>query len=741
MSPLTVKWWGDEGKAAEWLSEGKRLLWTLKNRMKLGNLPSLWDGRSYKDGVRIDVSSIYGQDFINIITPPLVVEQKLGVIPAKDLLFLIKDADHYAVFQIGGGGETLTSYNFDISKFITLHGGTLLVAQSPPDADIHHVSIASTPSIYNPTIVNYPFPYPYIPETFNAARPYIWDDGKILAGNLTGDYYPVATGRRHFGLVDGALAWKYRTIVKNGDQYQIAYEIDEEHTIVQGEIRSDGGISYISTSSFSYELIEESGEEIKYWDAPAYHEGSDTQWFLSYLRRHFNFTQGAIAHSEITTPINYLAVLGNSELYTINNINSNIYQSHSDGGKLIVYTGEETTKDFVVSVGSPPVQVVIGHDTLIDPGITLHDDFVYLTTTINVNDTVIIYLGGVEIDRFELNKVNTSQILLNESPIGVTWEGEGFNPKEWYEIHFPPAYTGFGVVNIVCLRKATTWIEGDFVTIVVTYITPTETTTYTFNLLVTNTIKDWNGEVFVSIMDYDYIDDKYVYLCAYYEVDSTQEMKHTSQWGIDISSQSALCTAPPLTPHQPYGEAGVEVSGIKVKDIINDKSTYKYKLVYNIGNGIEEIILDSSYYHQITRNFDERNFKHWEPSEGYVVLDPIPPETTHEIYNGERITGVSCQMSKDFILYTYIVESTNVSATSITWGMDSEGIYHPIGDDLTPLEPEWHFARRIVGNINMETGVRTEHEINDALLGMYEDTFDETLLAAIGLHILEKEVI
>ncbi len=287
------------------------------------------------------------------------------------------------------------------------------------------------------------------------------------------------------------------------------------------------------------------------------------------------------------------------------------------------------------------------------------------------------------------------------------------------------------MVNFVCSQIATTGIQGDFVTIVITYITPTETTTYTFNLLVTNITKDWDGEVFMSIMDYDYMDDKYIYLCNYYEVNSTQEMKHTTQWGIDISSASTACTDPPPTPHQPYGEAGLEVSGIKVKDIINNESTHKYKLVYNVGNGIEEIILEPSYRHTVTRDFDERNFKHWEPSEGYVVIDPIPPEETYEIYNGERITGFSCQINEDFILYTYIVENTNVSATSITWGMDElTDIYHPIGDELTSLVPEWKFSRRMVGVINISKGDRQEFDVTNYNV----PNFVHSELAAIGLH-------
>lgn len=130
------------------------------------------------------------------------------------LIFLIKDADHYAVFLIGNNGQSLTPYNFDISKFVTLSGSTLLVAQSPPDANIHHVGVAGTPAIYDPTIVNYSFPYPYVPETFGKGSPYVWDNGSILAGNLIGDYFPVATGRRHFGLINGCIIF-FRTCFRS----------------------------------------------------------------------------------------------------------------------------------------------------------------------------------------------------------------------------------------------------------------------------------------------------------------------------------------------------------------------------------------------------------------------------------------------------------------------------------------------------------------------------------------------
>lgn len=75
---------------------------------------------------------------------------------------------------------------------------------------------------------------------------------------------------------------------------------------------------------------------------------------------------------------------------------------------------------------------------------------------------------------------------------------------------------------------------------------------------------------------------------------------------------------------------------------------------------------------------------------------------------GQRIGSISSKISNKYILYSYIIE------------------------DYT--EQSWVFNKRIIGIIDIETGTRTEHEVNDTLLGQYKNTFDKTLPSAIGFH-------
>ncbi len=89
-------------------------------------------------------------------------------------------------------------------------------------------------------------------------------------------------------------------------------------------------------------------------------------------------------------------------------------------------------------------------------------------------------------------------------------------------------------------------------------------------------------------------------------------------------------------------------------------------------------------------------------SEGAIVT---------ETKEGQRILYPSTNITDKYILYSYILEDYFIS----------------------PGVP-WTFNKRILGIIDIETGTRTEHEVNDTLLGQYKDTFDKALPSAIGFH-------
>ncbi len=98
------------------------------------------------------------------------------------------------------------------------------------------------------------------------------------------------------------------------------------------------------------------------------------------------------------------------------------------------------------------------------------------------------------------------------------------------------------------------------------------------------------------------------------------------------------------------------------------------------------------------------------------------------VTSGKRIKRVSCKATKQYLLYSYILQEYS-GPTATTVPAQSE--YHGVDDN----DADWTFIKRVLGVIDIETGKRTEYTVNDTLLGnLYKDTFDEEKASAVGLH-------
>jgi hypothetical protein len=92
---------------------------------------------------------------------------------------------------------------------------------------------------------------------------------------------------------------------------------------------------------------------------------------------------------------------------------------------------------------------------------------------------------------------------------------------------------------------------------------------------------------------------------------------------------------------------------------------------------------------------------------------------------GFRIGQISCKATENFLFYTYnLWEYTgSVSPPSaFVWAA------------VDAAAGDFTFRHRVLGVINVATGVRTEHTVNDNFLGSYNLSFNENQAAAIGLH-------
>lgn len=106
---------------------------------------------------------------------------------------------------------------------------------------------------------------------------------------------------------------------------------------------------------------------------------------------------------------------------------------------------------------------------------------------------------------------------------------------------------------------------------------------------------------------------------------------------------------------------------------------------------------------------------------GPTVCPPTSSYTQVSGFQGQRIRNVTCQATEKYLLYSYTLQTYNGPLGQQHWND---------GDDVL-----WDFDERILGIIDIATGTRTEHEVNNSLLGdLYKDTFDEEKASAVGLH-------
>ena len=148
----------------------------------------------------------------------------------------------------------------------------------------------------------------------------------------------------------------------------------------------------------------------------------------------------------------------------------------------------------------------------------------------------------------------------------------------------------------------------------------------------------------------------------------------------------------------------------------------EYFLIYRINGGELIKIL-------ITR-ISKINTK-WESKFSYYSwLGCSPLRTWSTTYidtpyiEGSSIFEPSCIIVKNqYLFYTYILR-------------DYVGPVTGCGDFIDCQESgHWSFSKRLLGVIDIATGKRTEHIVDDDLLGkLYKDTFDKTKAAAIGWH-------
>lgn len=195
-----------------------------------------------------------------------------------------------------------------------------------------------------------------------------------------------------------------------------------------------------------------------------------------------------------------------------------------------------------------------------------------------------------------------------------------------------------------------------------------------------------NGTRTIRWYDYDNIDGDNTFICFY---------------GIHESGYESTCGQVKQTYWGPLWESGRACTG----------KILKYRMAYRINGGetIKSEITD------IVAGI----WTTW----GSGSCESQPAKTGQgNGTDGQRVSSISCKISDDYILYTYILKDFTGSGT--------DGLNHI--DDMD--DTNYTFNKRVLGTINIKTGIHIQNELTDVFLGKYKDTFDKTQAAAIGFH-------
>lgn len=195
----------------------------------------------------------------------------------------------------------------------------------------------------------------------------------------------------------------------------------------------------------------------------------------------------------------------------------------------------------------------------------------------------------------------------------------------------------------------------------------------------------------ITILDYDNVDVDETFICIY-----TYYSPGEYSYGGMLSGTGA-----PL-----YG------------DLIGyDGQIRRYKLKYRLNSGSVITIDICDFVYGSVLVSTGRAYQA-NPCNCWIVTAPYTYET--RTY-GTRVSSISCQVTDKYLLYSYTL-----------WdylGPANENHLNDQDDD------SYTFNKRILGIIDRETGLRTEHEVDDDLLGnLYTDSFDKEKASAVGLH-------
>jgi len=640
-----------------------------------------------------------------------IVELKGG-----EYLFLVSAYDHsVAAFKIK---TTNNQYQLiPVSKNIAITfadaPSTLLTVQSHPNKKEHVVALPSyrydysgnLVTTYEPNIAKYGkkipysdylgythyvtvgFPQAYIPTNFNDDKsPYMWDSG-LTYGEWTytkvGNYYTSRLasyihGRRPFSVVGNKLVAKNISIRKNND-YTYSSDDYSGPFHIQYKDASGGWIRGVDlpfkggARTYLSEGIGMTYDESRDSSSP-----SNGEW-IQHVVVTGQIVKGPIISEEKETPVDYSALINkDGTIHTTTDLSESITMA-AGGALATINANSEGTR--IWWRPSVPGWYDEHCNNFIEKEKSERQmNYLEFRDHSGIASSVKLYIGDNIIHAFE-------------SRAEQAWGEWNLYGSDWIKIQqWDPSDCCLYEHSMISTESShDAGISGP------TFTIPVPGGTYTgFS---SDSEHSYKGETLGRVMDYDYIDSgEYIMFYEYYEHNSVGHGKQLSLGMGLIESAS----------EKSVGAFGFGFWSGGYQDYSYYDLTTKYRLVYKTEN-IAIIDIDVS-----NHSTDERYSDVYRIDENYV---PIEERWQKTETSGSRITGISCQISGNSMVYTYRVEQSR---------------------ELTD-EVIWEFSKRVIGIINISDnalpiGYRQEFEITKDNAGNINPNFDFKYLAAIGVH-------
>lgn len=760
----SIKIYGDKEGASRCLPEAERLLYLLKAR-NINNLDSVWDNRYLADGSFVKVSSIFGNDYISI-TSPIIEVKPTG---AGFYLFLVF-MDIYAnpntkypkldfwdaliVWEISDNGKLIPVSANTLKDVITPSNidtlTSLLTVQSSPNANKHSIRLPNVwyyngdptafrmhtyrdgiggamqmemygspwewkmygdtrivSSFDDPWAVQIGHPYPFHPTDFSENSSYIneltlpqynvWDmngldmvrpvmQARGLASVGSGRKPFIITGnkmiKRFIGIY-ADLMWELEALLLVNGEDPLAYGIHDGIILIAWESENGIGTNTIET----YKGVDVTNESnFGGWvdNAPGSYSYNDPVVYCAI------YSGGCTGSGSITSCSPLPPVISGTsrdnfiDYYAL--FNDKTVRVEKSATTQVTGSNEPCAfahrQDSIASSYERWGNTMGGPDKLCyireQYNNTDTDETIHKVVTVTKNeDTQNVYVG----DDLIMSLLSTQDKTIEENTqVVYTADGESICSD-----------------LISCASPACSIYYAPGPILPITYpknrsLTSSETKDWGYpegyyRHPVLKTEMHYSTNNITSFQDYDYEGDDFIILSTLNNFDYYYLYKSIWAPGVAIDGQDPWIKdesdIPDPRPHTYYRR---------------EIYTTTYRIHYKINGTLIECVLPCSFTKTDIFEYD------WDES-----IKAIPEFTeTNGKWVGESIIGFSCQIHKDYIGYTYIINKFDANEVG-------------------------QFYKRIIGKINRKNGTKNEFTINETL-PIYDKSMKYWDFAAIGIH-------